>query len=207
MVKPIGGQANRVKIVRVKKNGDFIDEFVSPGGTRDEGLECDPASFGVLALLSRDFDGDFISAVEIEEGSCACPGCVLEPLCVETVNPHGRNIPRAPGKGGQGQNQDGYYLLSSANVCGGPTNSLFVRDTETGTIFGPFPPGTRIKYTEANGRTPGSRPQGGNNGNGKGRALAVDWHIWGQGDAEVFALDEAGAETEAVSCLVPPAPK
>ena len=37
--------------------------------------------------------------------------------CVETVNPSGNTIPAAPGKGGQGQNQDGFYqLLATDNV-------------------------------------------------------------------------------------------
>lgn len=69
------GRDGLTQIVQVKKsNGDFIGSFASPGGTRDEGLECDPVNFGpTLVLWSRDVN-NFLSAIEIEEGSCACGG-------------------------------------------------------------------------------------------------------------------------------------
>ncbi len=73
------GQNGLVKIVQVKKsNGDFIADFASPGGARDEGLECDPVNFAPkLALWSRDyFSPGFMSVIEIEEGTCACGGGV-----------------------------------------------------------------------------------------------------------------------------------
>jgi hypothetical protein len=127
--------------------------------------------------------------------------------CVETVNPAGKNTPKAPGKGGRGQNQDGFYELSAADDLS-PIGAveLFVTDSESGAVFGPFRAGTRVKYTEANGTEPRMKPMGGNNGGG-GKATAVDFHIWGNGDASVFAVDIAGNAGPAASCLVPPAPK
>ncbi len=75
------GQNGRQKIVRVKKsNGDFIGDFASPGGARDEGLECDAVNFpGKLALWSREFNDTastpaFMSVIEVEPGTCACGG-------------------------------------------------------------------------------------------------------------------------------------
>ena len=127
--------------------------------------------------------------------------------CVETVNPAGKNIPKAPGKGGRGQNQDGFYELGAEDDLS-PSGALelFVTDSESGAAFGPFRAGTRIKYTEANGVTPKIKPMAGNNGGG-GKAIAVDFHIWGRGDATVFAVDIADNRGPAASCLVPPAPK
>jgi hypothetical protein len=71
------GQNGRVTIVQVKKsNGDWIADFASPGGARDEGLECDPVNFAPkLALWSREANSPgFISAIEIEPNTCGCGG-------------------------------------------------------------------------------------------------------------------------------------
>jgi hypothetical protein len=71
------GRNGFVQIVQVKKsNGDFIASFASPGGARDEGLECDPVNFAPkLALWSREANAPgFMSVIEIEEGTCACGG-------------------------------------------------------------------------------------------------------------------------------------
>jgi len=69
------GQDGLVEIVQVKKsNGDFIASFASPGGARDEGLECDATNFApTLALWSRDVS-DFMSVIELEPGTCECGG-------------------------------------------------------------------------------------------------------------------------------------
>jgi len=71
------GQDGSQMIVRVKKSdGSFIDEFASPGGARDEGLECDSVNFAPLTVLwSREFNSPgFISVIELEAGSCSCGG-------------------------------------------------------------------------------------------------------------------------------------
>ena len=44
-----------------------------------------------------------------------------------------------------------------------PSPEFFVVDTGSGTVFGPFPSGTRIKYTEAPGAAPEQKPMGGPN--------------------------------------------
>ncbi len=125
--------------------------------------------------------------------------------CVETTNPHGKNIPPAgsttlPGSKG-GQNEDGFYELLTKDVVD-PNGSIYVEDTESGIVFGPFENGTKIKYTEAN-----SLPRQKKIGSDKGEAGAVLWHITGNGDAAVYAVDFSGNESEHVSCLVPPLPK
>ncbi len=123
--------------------------------------------------------------------------------CNETVNPAGKNVPPAgsttlPGSKG-GQNEDGFYELQANN----PLAEIFVKDIGSGTIFplAPpgFSPGTKIKYTEANGATPSIKNIGGPNS-------AVDWHITGTGDAAVYAVVGIVKGPEVV-CKVPPPPK
>ena len=120
-------------------------------------------------------------------------------VCEETTNPHGQTVPPAgsttlPGPNG-GQNEDGFYLISSNTGV-----NVFVKDLGSGTIFGPFPSGTKIKYTQAPGGTPSSKTIGSTNG----QAGAVYVHITGTGDALVYPF---GEPNKAVSCLVPPPPK
>jgi hypothetical protein len=120
-------------------------------------------------------------------------------ICTETTNPHGQTVPPAgsttlPGPKG-GQNEDGFYLISSNTGV-----DVFVQDTGSGTIFGPFDSGTKIKYTQAPGATPSSKKIGSANG----QAGAVQFHITGTGDAFVFPINEPN---HGVFCLVPPPPK
>jgi hypothetical protein len=120
-------------------------------------------------------------------------------ICEETTNPHGQNVPPAgsttlPGPRG-GQNEDGFYKISSNTGV-----DVFVKDLGSGTIFGPFPSGTKIKYTQAPGATPGSKKIGSTNG----QAGAVKYHITGTGDALVYPT---GEPNHGALCKVPPPPK
>lgn len=124
-----------------------------------------------------------------------------EAACTPGTNPHGKTVPAA-GLKSPGQNEDGYYQLQATDVLD-PDALVFVVDGGTGMVFGPFPSGTTIKYTESPDATPSSQPIGSANG----EAGAVAWHIIGQGDMQIFAVDNAGNQSEAISCLVPPPPK
>lgn len=118
--------------------------------------------------------------------------------CVPSVNPGGKNIPAAPGKGGQGQNQDGFYKLDATDIVWPASGiQMWVTDTGSGMVFGPFPVGTNIKYTQAPGVKPFQEPMSG----------AVSWHIVGKGDARLTATDGSGNTSAGVMCLVPPKPK
>jgi hypothetical protein len=126
--------------------------------------------------------------------------------CTESVNPHGKKIPPAgnttlPGPKG-GRNEDGFYeLLAFDAVDAEPI--IFVEDLGSGAAFGPFPSDTTIKYTEDADATPESKKMGGT----KGQAEAVLWHIIGNGDPAVFAVDSSGNVSAGLGCLVPPPPK
>ena len=123
------------------------------------------------------------------------------PYCLPTVNPHGKKEPQAPGSG---MNEDGFYIFGTLPSSEG--EPVYIRDDESGVVFGPFDDGTRIKWVEANGAEPTISPMGGNNGNGNGQANAVDYQIRARGDAHSLFIDEEGVEVS-VTCLVPPFPK
>ena len=119
--------------------------------------------------------------------------------CSESVNPAGKNVPPAGGRGRpSGQNQDGFFRLDSRDAEDG-TAPLFVTNVSGSATLGPFASGTVIKLTEAPGATPSSKPMGGPHS-----AVAV--HITLDSDAIVFAVDSVGAISERVACRVPPSP-
>lgn len=126
------------------------------------------------------------------------------PSCVPNNNPAGKE-PKAPGKGDQGQNQDGFYQASASEDVVDPNPEVFVVDmgtdnafgTPDDTTFGAFASPTNFKYIEANGATPSIKPGSGD----------VDFKIKGQGDAAVTAVDFSGNVSDPVFCLVPPPPK
>jgi len=118
--------------------------------------------------------------------------------CKEYVNPHGQNIPPAgqtpPGTNPRsGQNPDGFYMIG--NPGGTDVNVI---DLGSGTVFGPYPGGTVIKYTQGKGTTPNEKKIGGN-----GQSQAVYTHITGNGDFMVVPVGGTTGQT----CYVPPPPK
>jgi len=126
--------------------------------------------------------------------------------CIESTNPHGQHIPPAgsttpPGSKG-GQNEDGFYRLLAHDLLD-PDPDVYLLDTGSGTVFGPFVSGITIKYTQA----PGVKPRMKKMGSVHGQAGAVAFHIKGTGDAAVYAVDASGNQSDPVSCLVPPPPK
>jgi Mg-chelatase subunit ChlD len=109
--------------------------------------------------------------------------------CSPTTNPSGKNVPKAgTGTGSSGQNPDGFYELTATDVAG-PV-SITVGP------FGPFPSGTKIKFTQAPGSSPRIKPGPGD----------IDWHITLPTDLVFVATDPSGNSTT-VTCLVPPPPK
>jgi hypothetical protein len=109
--------------------------------------------------------------------------------CTPTTNPAGKNEPPA-------NNEDGFFELTADDAVD-PDPEIFVRDSASAAVFGPFPSGTRIKLTQAPGATPEIKPGAG----------VIDWKIRLKGDAVVVAVDDSDNESDPVSCLVPPPPK
>jgi hypothetical protein len=120
--------------------------------------------------------------------------------CVPSVNPAGKHEPNAPGGGGQGKNQDGFYQATAHDVVW-PDSAIkiYVTDTGSGTVFGPYDDGVRIKYTQDLDATPEAKLIGGPDS-------AVQWHIIGTGDAAITAVDGSGNVSAPAACLVPPPP-
>jgi hypothetical protein len=180
-------------------NGEATFTYAATQGPAGLGTDVIEACFG------PDEQGDSVCDTAEKEWVDTTPP-VAE--CTETVNPHGGTVPPAgsttlPGPKG-GQNEDGFYLVSAEDaVWPAEDLEIFVTDTGSGTVFGPFAVGTRIKYTEDADAIPESKTIG----SGNGQAGAVDVHIIGNGDASVTAVDGSGNVSEPVACLVPPPPK
>ena len=126
--------------------------------------------------------------------------------CLPGPNPHGKKIPPAgnsslPGAKG-GQNEDGFYDLMAEDLVD-PNPLVYVMDEATGHVFGPYPAGTIVKWTQA----PGAQPSEKKMGSTKGSAGAVDYHLKGQGDMLIYAVDVSGNASNPLVCLVPPLPK
>jgi hypothetical protein len=115
---------------------------------------------------------------------------------VDTTAPDA-GCPEGPNPGGTvpgSHNPDGFFLLTATDIVDA-SPEVFLRDTGSGTVWGPFDSGQKVKYTQ-NGATPSiaSMPGG-------------ILKITGNGDAEVFATDFGGNTSAPVACLVPRPPK
>lgn len=120
--------------------------------------------------------------------------------CQPSVNPHGKQVPAA-----DKSNQDGFYMLMAADdVWPAEALEMYLTDTASGMVFGPFAVGDTIKYTQAPGAKPGIKDMG----SSSGKADAVVAHIICNGDAMLTAMDGSGnASAPAFCVLVAPPPK
>ena len=100
-----------------------------------------------------------------------------------------------PGPKG-GQNEDGFYLLTATDNVD-PDPMIYVADSGSGFVAGPYLSGTNVKITQS----PGSIPEA------KKMAGVITAHIKLVGDALVYAVDASGNVSARASCLVPPPPK
>ena len=124
-----------------------------------------------------------------------------EVWCVESVNPHGNNIPgekRSDKAKDKAQNPDGFYQLFAEDNCSDVEDiEIFVSG------FGPFKSGDVVKITEAPGATPSMKKIGSANG----QAEAVVAHLILDSDPVITAVDGNGNIGPCGDCLVPPPPK
>jgi hypothetical protein len=118
--------------------------------------------------------------------------------CVPTTNPAGNNVPNAGNNAKSGQNPDGFYqLLGTDNCDAASLLALYVKDSGSNYIAGPFKSGDKVKITQAPGVTPGTQAMAG----------VVVAHIQLKGDALLVVKDIAGNTSTVATCLVAPAPK
>jgi hypothetical protein len=116
--------------------------------------------------------------------------------CVPTTNPGGKNIPGQNASPKAGMNPDGYYQLLGVDPDS-PAPAIFVGDTESSFVAGPYAPGTKVKITQAPGITPRVKPG----------PKDIEAHIFLNGDARVFAVDDENLGSTEVICYVPRPPK
>ena len=108
--------------------------------------------------------------------------------CVPGPNPSG-NVPAS-------NNPDGYYTIGSTDLVDTAVD-IFIHDSDSTAVFGPYPNTTNIKLVQAPGATPNVKPASG----------AVDYKVTLKGDAVIVGVDNAHNASTGVSCLVPPGPK
>lgn len=133
-------------------------------------------------LVNGELPGpEFVQTVEIAVNDVTAPTVG----CPEGANPGGH----VPGS----HNQDGFFRLTATDLVDAAPR-IYLRDTGSGTVFGPYDDGQQVKYTE-NGAKPSVKPMPGG-----------IWHITGTGDAEVYATDASGNQSAPTACLVPPPP-
>jgi hypothetical protein len=116
--------------------------------------------------------------------------------CRQGYNPSGAKIPVAGKNPASGQNPDGYYQLLGKDDCD-PDPLIYIADTGSSFIAGPFHNGDVIKLTQSPGKTPSQDPA----------PAPIVAHLHFKGDGLLFAVDASGNQSEGVLCLVPRPPK
>ncbi|WP_256841830.1 hypothetical protein [Ornithinimicrobium cryptoxanthini] len=157
--------------------GAVFEETITVAADAPQGttLNCETQ----FTLNGADAGDGFTQSVSIDVNDVMAP----EVGCVPGPNPGGK-IP--------GSTNSGFFeMVSSDNVDAAV--GIYIHDTASSAVFGPYPSGTTIKLTQAPGATPSVVPFRG----------AVDWKVKLKGDAELHATDAAGHETTSL-CLVPP---
>jgi hypothetical protein len=118
--------------------------------------------------------------------------------CIPTTNPDGKKVPTAGENPKSGQNPDGFYQLGGGDNCDSPAAiGIFIKDSASDFVAGPFKHGDKVKITQAPGVTP----------NQKKMAGVIVAHIQLKGDALVYGVDSSGNSSVPHACLVPPKPK
>jgi hypothetical protein len=189
--------------------GDTMVEFEETITLTDDAPQCHTLTATVL-FIANEYPEEGAVIGEQEISIHVADITPPEVWCVESVNPHGKNIPPAgsttlPGSKG-GRNEDGFYQLWAVDNCDeDPLIFVGYWDLDAGIIwleFGPFGSGVVVKFTEDPDATPECKKMG----SSKGQAGAVAHHIILPGEPVVVAFDAAG-NAAFFPCFVPPPPK
>jgi len=155
-------------------------------------VTCDPPSGSLFPI------GDTtVNCCTVVSGTNCCSFTVTvedkeAPLaaCRPAVNPSAKKIPTAGKNPKSGQNPDGFYQLLGKDNCDA-NPAVYVQDSITGFVFGPFASGDIVKIVQSNHDVIKRSPP------------PVLAQIQCVGDALVLAVDASGNVGAAVSCLVP----
>jgi hypothetical protein len=119
-----------------------------------------------------------------------------EVACVAGVNPSGNKTPNAGNNPRSGRNPDGFYqLLATDNCDAAPV--LYVVDSASSFVAGPFANGDNVKIVQAPDAQPFQEPG----------PQGIVAHIQLKGDALLHAVDGAGNVSAPQDCFLPPPPK
>jgi hypothetical protein len=113
--------------------------------------------------------------------------------CRPAPNPSGKKIPMAGKNPQSGQNPDGFYQLLAKDNCD-PAPAIFVADSASSFVAGPFASGDIVKMTQSPGEPAFQNPG----------PLNVVAHIHLKGDALIYAVDASGNAAASVPCNTPP---
>jgi hypothetical protein len=108
--------------------------------------------------------------------------------CAPTGNPADHTPPAT--------NPDGFYQIGATDLVDTAVD-IYIHDTASSAVFGPYPAGTSIKLVQAPGVTPNVKPGTG----------SIDYKVTLKGDAVIVGVDNFGNASAGVTCLVPPGPK
>jgi hypothetical protein len=160
--------------------------------------------YTVTLTVSDDDGGTDSKQVEVSIWDVTPP--VLLGECIESVNPHGNNIPgENRGKNGKpknNKNPDGFYELAfiARDNCD-PEPQIWIGTADNPMMF-LIEPGIVVKFTESDDAEPEMKKIGSANG----QAGAVTWHIILPSDPVISAVDASGNIVSCGECLVPPPP-
>ena len=169
------------------------------GGILD--LSCDTPS-GTAFPVGTNFVT--CTAVDLALNTNTCIFAVVvqdtEPplvACRPAPNPSGKKIPVSGKNPSSGQNPDGYYQVLARDNCDA-NPQIYIHDTASSFVAGPFNNGDIVKLRQNPGGTPVSYP-----GN---PPIVAEIHL--NGDAIAYAVD-AGGNVSPDGCYmyIPPAPK
>jgi len=152
-----------------------------------------PKGTTTVASTARDGSGN--------TASCSFKVTVLdkEPpkvSCVPGPNPSGRKIPGTSNNPHSGQNPDGFYQVLAKDNCD-PHPKIYVKDSDSSFVAGPFVNGDDLKIVQAPGVAPGQK-------RGPG-VITAEIHL--KGDALIYGVDVDANASTPIRCLLPPPSK
>ena len=199
----LAGQASRIDTFAMG-GGNFcgdgsdgtLQEIADPG-EGDCQSEVDPADLGGLL---QDLISTAPDSVQVAVDSTPISTTTGESLPAEGPVTIGYDATANLGVGT-------YEISATATGSGaGGSNSVTDKVTKQVLQLIASPPTQTNELSEDNEHTVNVEILGGA-GPDRNNANNVDWHIIGNGDAEVTAVDQSGNVSDSVSCLVPPPPK